>query len=141
MLYSLPMLCFRCVESNLLHSMTHQSFMLLLKNLKKNLATSRMLSFVCVLCVCVCARVYLYGVCVCACKHVCICTKHFRYEEYSEKKSPTGRKGIVQCSFRDGLPGTGEHYYKSLSFSNNETSHITGDFDIREVLKSVYFFS
>ena len=71
---------------------------------------------VCVYCVCVCA-------CVCMC--VCVCAgsstlvvrtstyvsyiRSLSYEEQSVKKSPTGEKGIVQCSFKNGLPGRGEH--------------------------------
>ena len=103
------MLCFRCVGSNLLHFTTRQSLTTLPKNLRRNSATSRMLSLcVCVcVCVCVCACV-----CVCVCMYLCVDTKHFRYEEYSEKKSLTGRKGIVRCSFRDGLPGRGQHIIK-----------------------------
>ena len=41
---------------------------------------------------------------------MCVCTLIFSlsYEESSVKKSPTGRKGVVQCSFTDSLPGRGE---------------------------------
>ncbi|XP_065918524.1 DNA-directed RNA polymerase, mitochondrial-like isoform X2 [Dysidea avara] len=47
---------------------------------------------------------------------------HLTYKEESSKKSPTGHPGVLQCSFKDSLPGK-------------------GDFDLKEVMKSVYFFS
>ena len=128
MLYSLPMLCFRCVESNLLHSMTHQSLMLLLKNLKKNLATSRMLSFVCA---CVCARVCLY----------CVCT-HISVLNISDMRSTQKRSHLLvgRALYNVHLETAYQEQVSVIiktSFSNNEISHFTGDFDIREVLKSV----
>jgi len=55
------------------------------------------------------------------------------------KKSPTGGKGVVQCSFKNGLPGRGTYMY--IISSLNNTYYSVGNFDIKEVLKSVYFFS
>ena len=46
------------------------------------------------------------------CEHVCsvctvLCNPH-RYKEESSKKSPTGHPGVLQCSFKDSLPGKGD---------------------------------
>ena len=51
------------------------------------------------------AHAYVLGIITCT--HP-IFTYLLSYEEHSVKKSPTGEKGIVQCSFKNGLPGRGE---------------------------------
>ena len=80
-------------------------------------------------------------VCVCVCVYVCVSVLNISDMRSTQKRSHllVGRvlyNVHLEMAYQEQVS-----IIIKASFSNNETSHITGDFDIREVLKSVYFFS
>ena len=133
MLYSLPVLFQVCREQFVA---LHDSPILdaLAKEFEEKFGHLTYVKFC--LCVHVCARVCLYSVCT-----------HISVLNISDMKSTQKRSYLLvgRVLYNVHLETAYQEQVSIIiiktSFSNNEISHFTGNFDIREVLKSVYFFS